>query len=323
MSSTRAVPPALPEPDSVCTPGPWQHRVVSTNGIHLHVADVLPDNWEERHQPGELPHLVLFIHGYAENWWIWRHLLKPVATAGFHAMSVDLRGYGNSDKPPEGYDLPTAAEDIYGLIRATGHHTATIVAQGLGGAVAWTLANKHPEHVTELVLVSSPHPRVYHDDPIRRSLSGRTFPGQFISAQLPRLSEWRMKGDIWVKDYLSSRTRKGWLETREGAETLDMISMSLRIPKVAYCANEYLRWISRAYFRPDGWDYYKKMDKELPLRATIIVGAQDDTVSGAALEGSEKYVEQLNLIQILNAGYFPQLEQADEFEKILLDTLIH
>lgn len=266
---------------------------------------------------------MLFIHGYAENWWIWRRLLQPVATAGFHAMAVDLRGYGNSDKPPRGYDLLTAAEDIYGLIRATGHRSATIVGQGLGGTVAWTLATNHPDHVSELILVSSPHPRAFRDDPLRRPLGGRPFPSQFLSAQLPRLSEWRMKGDNWVKDYLTNRTIPGWLETQEGAETLHMLSVSLRVPKVAYCANEYLRWISRSNFRPDGWDYYKKMDQKLPMRATIIVGSQDHTITLEDLEGSGKYVTGLNLIQILNAGYFPQLEQEDEFEKILLDTLLN
>ena len=238
-------------------------------------------------------------------------------------MAVDLRGYGNSDKPPRGYDLLTAAEDIYGLIRATGHRSATIVGQGLGGTVAWTLATNHPDHVSELILVSSPHPRAFRDDPLRRPLGGRPFPSQFLSAQLPRLSEWRMKGDNWVKDYLTNRTTPGWLETQEGAETLHMLSVSLRIPKVAYCANEYLRWISRSNFRPDGWDYYKKMDQKLPMRATIIVGSQDHTITLEDLEGSGKYVTGLNLIQILNAGYFPQLEQEDEFEKILLDTLLN
>lgn len=311
----------LPEPNSVCTPGPWRHQLVSTNGIHLHIAEALPENWEKNHAPGELPHLVLFLHGYAENWWIWRHLLEPVATAGYHAVAVDLRGYGNSDKPPRGYDLPGAAEDIYGLIRATGHRTATIVAQGLGGAIAWTLANNHPNHVAELILISSPHPRAQHQQQIRRPFTNRPFIGPLMTAQLPRIPERRMRTNRWVKDYLHTRTIPGWLEGKEGQKTLTMLSDALRIPKVAFCANEYYRWIGRSRFRPDGWRYYRSMNNKLPIRATLIVGSQDDSVSPEALEGSAKYVSSTNLIKVLNAGFFPHLEQADEFEKILLDVL--
>ncbi|WQD13473.1 MAG: alpha/beta fold hydrolase [Lawsonella clevelandensis] len=108
--SRHATPTTPPEPDSVCVPGPWRHRLISTNGIHLHVADVLPDNWEHNHPPSELPPLVLLLHGYGEHWWTWHHQLQPIAAAGFHAVAVDLRGYGNSDKPPRGYDLVTAGQ---------------------------------------------------------------------------------------------------------------------------------------------------------------------------------------------------------------------
>ena len=45
---------------------------------------------------------------------------SSLAEAGYRAVAVDLRGYGASDKPPRGYDLPTLAADAAGLIRALG-----------------------------------------------------------------------------------------------------------------------------------------------------------------------------------------------------------
>ena len=56
----------------------------------------------------------MLLHGFPEFWWTWRHQLPALADAGFHAVAVDLRGYGDSDKPPRGYDLWTLAGDVAG-----------------------------------------------------------------------------------------------------------------------------------------------------------------------------------------------------------------
>jgi pimeloyl-ACP methyl ester carboxylesterase len=89
-----------PDPSSVRIPGPWTHREVSANGIRLHVAEL-----------GTGP-LVLLLHGFPEFWWSWRHQLPALAAAGLRAVAVDLRGYGDSDKPPRGYDLWTLSGDV-------------------------------------------------------------------------------------------------------------------------------------------------------------------------------------------------------------------
>ena len=60
------------------------HRTVVANGIHLHLVE-----------QGEGP-LVLLCHGFPESWYSWRHQLPALAAAGFHAVAVDMRGYGRS-----------------------------------------------------------------------------------------------------------------------------------------------------------------------------------------------------------------------------------
>lgn len=60
------------------------------------MAEALPrDN-----APGELPPLALLIHGVGGIWWTLRSPMLALADAGFHAVAVDLRGHGDSDKPP-------------------------------------------------------------------------------------------------------------------------------------------------------------------------------------------------------------------------------
>ena len=95
--------------------------MVAANGARFHVALV-----------GDGP-LVLFLHGFPEFWWAWRHQLPAVAAAGYCAAAMDLRGYGASDKPPRGYDLSTLAADVAGVIRSLGARDAVVVGHGWGG----------------------------------------------------------------------------------------------------------------------------------------------------------------------------------------------
>src|SRR5207249_12097458 len=102
----------LVEESTTLVEGPWTHRDISANGIHLHVAEL-----------GSGP-LVVLLHGFPEFWWAWRHQLVDLADAGWRAVAPDLRGYGASDKPPRGYDAMTLAADVAGLIRALGERDA-------------------------------------------------------------------------------------------------------------------------------------------------------------------------------------------------------
>src|SRR6266567_8369392 len=126
--------------------GPWNHRSVSANGTRFHAAEA-----------GDGP-LVLLLHGFPEFWWTWRHQLVTLAEAGYRAVAVDLRGYGESDKPPRGYDLITAAADAAGLIRALGEANATVVGHDWGGLTGWTLGVYFPKAVRRLAVVSMAHP---------------------------------------------------------------------------------------------------------------------------------------------------------------------
>ena len=63
---------------------------------------------------------MVFLHGFSEIWYSWRHQMLAVAAAGFRAVAPDWRGYGLSDQPPE----PEAAsykdlvEDLLAILDA-------------------------------------------------------------------------------------------------------------------------------------------------------------------------------------------------------------
>lgn len=77
-------------------------------------------------------------------------------------VAVDLRGYGESDRPPNVFDyfITNLCQDVVDLIPSLGHDKATLVAHDWGAAVAWVVAHLHPEMVEKLVILNCPHPRV-------------------------------------------------------------------------------------------------------------------------------------------------------------------
>ncbi|HVV23603.1 MAG TPA: alpha/beta hydrolase, partial [Pseudonocardiaceae bacterium] len=149
-----------PDPSTVRIPGPWAHRDVSANGIRIHIATL-----------GDGP-LVLLLHGFPEFWWAWRHQLTALADAGYRAVAMDLRGYGDSDKPPRGYDGWTLAGDVAGLIKALGETRAHLVGHAWGGMIAWTVAALHPRLVRSVTAVAAPHPLALRTA-VRRSVLRR------------------------------------------------------------------------------------------------------------------------------------------------------
>lgn len=122
------------------------HRTVETNGIRMHVAEC-----------GAGP-LVVLCHGFPESWYSWRHQLHALATAGFHAVAPDMRGYGQTDRPEaiDQYTLFHLAGDIVGLVNALGAEKAVIVGHDWGAPVAWHCALLRPDRFRGVIGLSVP-----------------------------------------------------------------------------------------------------------------------------------------------------------------------
>ncbi|QDM42068.1 alpha/beta hydrolase [Altererythrobacter sp. TH136] len=103
--------------------------------------------------------LVIFVHGFPESWYSWRHQLGPVAQAGFTACAIDVRGYGGSDKPPlvEDYTLQAIAADLMGLAEALRPGEQVIlVGHDWGAPIVWNTALTNPDRVSAVAGLSVP-----------------------------------------------------------------------------------------------------------------------------------------------------------------------
>lgn len=125
-------------------PGFTKSRI-ATNGIHLSV-----------HHGGEGPPLIL-LHGYPQNHMCWVKVAPKLAER-FHVIIPDLRGYGESDAPPDDaehhvYSKREMAKDVTGLMDALGLERAAILGHDRGARVTYRLALDHPDRVTRIGII--------------------------------------------------------------------------------------------------------------------------------------------------------------------------
>ena len=123
---------------------------IDSNGIVLHA--------EER---GSGDPSLVFLHYYGGSSRTWRHVTASLAPA-FRTITIDHRGWGESDAPEDGYHLADLAADAEGVIAALNLRPYVLVGHSMGGKVAQVMASRQPVGLAGLILVapSPPSPMV-------------------------------------------------------------------------------------------------------------------------------------------------------------------
>lgn len=112
--------------------------------------------------------VLMFLHGFPEAAFVWDELLEHFSRpehGGYRCVAPNLRGFERSSAPAEvrDYRPKHLVQDILELIgtETGGGPLAALVAHDWGGAVAWNLANQHPQRLQKLVIINSPHPGTF------------------------------------------------------------------------------------------------------------------------------------------------------------------
>ena len=103
---------------------------------------------------------VLLLHGFPQSSREWAGVMPALAAAGCRAVAPDQRGYSPGACPPQvgDYAMSALVGDTLGMLDQLGAERADVVGHDWGAAVAWHLADRHPERVRSLTAVSVPHP---------------------------------------------------------------------------------------------------------------------------------------------------------------------
>ncbi|KAL3017414.1 hypothetical protein AAZX31_06G276400 [Glycine max] len=124
-----------------------QHSEVEVKGLKLHVAEI-----------GSGSKIVVFLHGFPEIWYTWRHQMISVANAGYRAIAFDFRGYGLSQQPaePEKETMFDLVHEIVGLLDALNISKAFLVGKDFGAIPGHLTTAVHPERVAGIITLGIP-----------------------------------------------------------------------------------------------------------------------------------------------------------------------
>jgi pimeloyl-ACP methyl ester carboxylesterase len=267
--------------------------------------------------------LVLLLHGFPEFWWSWRHQLPALAAAGMRAVAVDLRGYGDSDKPPRGYDLWTLSGDVAGLVRALGERQANLVGHDWGGILSWCTAALHPRVVRSVTVLAAAHPHAMGQalllDPAQRS-AARYLAG-FQAPWLPE--RWLTRDDAaQVVQLLRRGAGRQWRTSDEFRAVAWRYREAMRIPAAAHCALEYFRWVGRSQFRFDGRRLSRAVDRAIRVPVLQVHGAEDPYVLERTARCSARWAGDGYRYELLpGIGHFIQQEAPAHITALLIEFL--
>ena len=137
-------------------PGLRSRFVDNGNGLSMHVLEA---GFEAPHRP-----CVLLLHGFPELAYSWRKIMPALASAGFHVIAPDQRGYGrttgwngNYDGDVGSFRLLNLARDALGLVSALGYRSVgSVIGHDYGSPVAAWCALVRPDVFRSVVLLSAP-----------------------------------------------------------------------------------------------------------------------------------------------------------------------
>lgn len=125
-----------------------------------------------RSDRGEGSPALVFLHYYAGSARAWNAVVAELAPT-YRCIAADLRGFGRSPAPPDGYTVADSADDVAALLAPLALDRYVLVGHSMGGKIAMALAARRPPGLAALVLVapSPPTPEPMSDKSRAESLA--------------------------------------------------------------------------------------------------------------------------------------------------------
>ncbi|WP_309122842.1 alpha/beta hydrolase [Paenibacillus sp.] len=127
--------------------------IETEKGVRIRVHDLNPGS-------GSRP--VMFVHGWPLNHRMYEYQFNVLPAYGFRCVGIDLRGFGESDKPWHGYTYDRLGDDVAAVAEALDLQDAALVGFSIGGPISIRYLARHPAHqgsrIRKLVLIDPAAP---------------------------------------------------------------------------------------------------------------------------------------------------------------------
>jgi pimeloyl-ACP methyl ester carboxylesterase len=274
-----------------------QEEYIKTNDVTLHTIII-----------GKGRPLIL-LHGFPDFWYGWKRVI-PELKAKFKLIIPDMRGYNLSDKPKgtQKYRIKYLIDDIKGLIDALDLEKPFIAGHDWGGIVAWVFAEKYKELIQKLIILNSPHPKIFgsllRTNKAQQKASFYIF--QFLK---PRGEQFLFENDFkWLKIALF-----GSLVNKKALDEFDK--------------EQYINAWSQPNAIISGVNYYKANPSFddftgiIKVPTLVFHGMKDTALLPVILEGLEKYVKDLIIQKIPKSSHWVMHEEPQLISTKIIEFL--
>jgi len=255
--------------------------------------------------------LVLLLHGFAESMHCWRAQVAALAAAGYRAVAPNQRGYSPGARPDTGdtanYHIDLLMDDAMAIVAASGDSDRRfhLVGHDWGGSIAWALADRFPERLASLTILSRPHPNAFNralqmqdGDQAHRSRHHKAFlePGA---------------ADVVLADDAK------WLRERLAAAGVPVAAIEEHL---SVLGNKAAMEAALAWYRARG--AIRAPLGPIRVPTLYIWGDADDTVGRIAAEGTADFVAAPYRFEALpGVGHFAADQVPDRVSELLLEHL--
>ena len=291
----------------------FKSQFADVNGIRLHYVSVGQGK------------LIMFVHGFPEFWAEWENQLIEFGS-DHQAVALDMRGYNLSAKPEDvgAYHARDLIEDLRALAGHLGHQKFILVAHDWGGAVAWSVAMRHPECIEKLIIINAPHPAVFARELLNspeqqkasqymllfrspkaeRVLSENSY-ARLMDVLLQFGSKWKMTEQVRLK-YIEAWSQPGALTgglNYYRASPLYPPTSPEDVQKIAGILNLPREMLA------------------VKVPTLVIWGEEDQALLTGNLDGLEEYVDHLTVRRIPDGTHWVTHEQPERVNGIIRDFL--
>ncbi|HEX5847880.1 MAG TPA: alpha/beta fold hydrolase [Rubrobacter sp.] len=244
---------------------------------------------------------VVLVHGWLTSSRLWEQLAGRLAQR-FTVYTLDLSGFGESDKPAAGYGIRNGSRLLYAFCAHFGLTRANVIGHDFGGAMAVKLAADHPDVVGRLVIVSTPADEDQIDVPTLLWLATLPLVGPLFYA-LGRAA--RPVRRLWMRPFVADPDDL----TEEvvddaGRSTPSAVAKTLSIGK---------REISRGRLA--------RQARIIKIPLLVVAGEQDQIVDPQSVGVWAGGVDRAEIALIDECGHLPMIERTAEFNAQILAFL--
>jgi pimeloyl-ACP methyl ester carboxylesterase len=267
----------LPQVDGV------SHRTVRARGIDFHVAEA-----------GSGDDVVLCLHGWPQHWYEWRQLMPALADR-HRVLALDLRGFGWSDAPRDGYEKEDMATDVLAVLDELGLERVKLVGHDWGGWIGFLLCLRAPQRFERFLALNILPPWVS-----ARAMAPHLWRFWYQALILTPGAGYRLhRGGKFVPKVLvgGSTNRQAWDE-----ETLRSFADNLAEPARARAAVQMYRVFNLHEALPIVRGRYAHQRLTVPTR--LLFGTDDKALRPEILAGYERHADEMALELVPDCGHF-------------------